>query len=223
MAENNFEPRLTVVERELETLTKDVKEMCKSVRDLTVLVTEVKAPRRVDWFPLFGAVMSAIVLIMAIGSAVIVPLNSEVTALKLANDRQRDRFDLHTVLPLHPVGASRVDALERLSLLLTEQLKQNLDGLDKKLQQLKTDDLHSQEVLAANAKRESELAHLNVTTRVNDLDIRLQKEFGLTQERNNARLAKLESSDTTTLAAIMQELRDLREWRQKAVEKKVLK
>jgi len=219
MAENNFEPRLTVVERELETLTKDVKEMCKSVRDLTVLVTEVKAPRRVDWFPLFGAVMSAIVLIMAIGSAVIVPLNSEVTALKLANDRQRDRFDLHTVLPLHPVGASRVDALERLSLLLTEQLKQNLDGLDKKLQQLKTDDLHSQEILAANAKREVELAHINA----NELDIRLQREFGLLQDRNNARLVKLEDRHAVDLGVLMQELKELREWRQKAVEKKELK
>lgn len=195
------------LQRDIPTLTTDVRALVKTVGDLALMVTEAKAPRRVDWFPLVGMIVSVIVLVMAIGSAVIVPLSNQVALLKESQERQRERTDVHTALPLHPMGATRVDALERLSLLLTEQLRQNLDTLDKKLQR-------ETELTTANAKREVELAHANVVSRVADLDLRLQKEFGLTQDRNVARLAKLETIETGQVTADKEELR---QWRLQAM------
>ena len=212
--EPEFRTRLAVVERDLTTLTADVRDLTKVVRDLATTVTEAKAPRRVDWFPLVGAAMSAIVLIMAIGSAVIVPLNGEVNAIKAGQDRQRDRFDVHSMLPLHPVGASKVDNLERMSLLLTEQLRQNLDTLNKQLAAHVIDERHENEIRDVATKREIELTHAIITTRVADLDMRLQKEFGLIQERNNSRLVKLEAEYVDQHRA---DDAELRQWRWRAL------
>jgi len=212
--EPELRTRIAVVERDLTTLTTDVRDLMKVVRDLATTVTEAKAPRRVDWFPLVGAAMSAIVLIMAIGSAVIVPLNGEVNALKATQYRQRDRFDTHSMLPLHPVGASKVENLERLSLLLTEQLRQNLETLTKQLAAHVIDERHENEIRDTATKREIELTHAVISTRVADLDMRLQKEFGLIQDRNNSRLAKLEVEDIDSRRANDAELR---QWRLRAI------
>ena len=78
----HLEPRVARLEVGLETLTRNVSEMATSIREnanatnakidqLAIAVTQAAAPKKTDW----SMIISACLLMMAIGSAVFWPLN----------------------------------------------------------------------------------------------------------------------------------------------------
>jgi len=209
----HLEPRVARLEVGLETLTKNVSDLTITIRDnnlevsrqlasLQVSVTTAAGPKRTDW----GVILTAIGLILAIGAAVFVPLNSATKDNKDAIMKVQDTMAEHIKLNLHPVGQALVQRLEEQiiahALLNEKAMKEHVErdtqefnALDKKLQL---------EYSLVNAKLEAQTTAL---------DVRLQKEFGLTQLRNDARLTKLETADNNQQDLDQQELRA---WRSKA-------
>ena len=123
----NLEPRVVKLETGLEILTRDVSNLAQVVREqsrnieheiqkLAIGVTQAAAPRTTDW----RTIISALFLVMAIGSAVFWPLNQTVTGVKQESQSVAAEFRQHEQLQLHPVGASIVNRLE--SQFLTYQL-----------------------------------------------------------------------------------------------------
>lgn len=89
-----LEPRVAKLETGLEILTKDVRDLVSVVREqshnldgelqkLAIAVTNAAAPRKTDW----PMMISLAFLIIALGSAVFYPLNSQITEIK-NNDAQ---------------------------------------------------------------------------------------------------------------------------------------
>jgi hypothetical protein len=86
---NYLEPRVAKLETGLEILTRDVSSLAGIVRDqgrniegeiqkLAVAVTQAGAPKKTDW----ATLISLAFLIIALGSAVFYPLNSQVQEIK---------------------------------------------------------------------------------------------------------------------------------------------
>lgn len=136
--EQHLEPRVARLETGLETLTRNVSEMAVSMREnstatnnkidtLVVAVTQAQAPRRTDW----GVIISAIGLILALGAAVLIPLN------QTANENKEDigkAFAVvtdHMKLDMHPVGQALVHRLEEQVVAHDATYKSQLDTLEK--------------------------------------------------------------------------------------------
>ena len=179
----NLEPRVVKLETGLEILTRDVSNLAQVVREqsrnieheiqkLAIGVTQAAAPRTTDW----RTIISALFLVMAIGSAVFWPLNQTVTGVKQESQSVAAEFRQHEQLQLHPVGASIVNRLE--SQFLTYQLNN-----EKALQY---QERSNNEKLAAFSK---------------SIEIRLNKLEKSDDERTKAELDELRSLKLKLLQA----------------------
>jgi len=121
MDSNNrqLEPRVAKLEVGLDRLTEDVRSLAGIVRDqganvekqlqsLTIAVTEAQAPRKTDW----SVIISAVLLMMAIGSAIFWPLNQTSQINKEAIDKLEVKFEQHEQLQGHPVGVALIQQLD---------------------------------------------------------------------------------------------------------------
>ena len=194
-----LEPRVAKLEAGLDILTKNVTELTTAVRDvstnleskierLTVAVTEAQAPKKTDW----SVIISAMLLVMAIGSAVFWPLNQTSQNTKFDVQTLTTKFEEHEKLTLHPVGQAKIDALGKL---MDERENNYLiqhKPLDDKIQ------------------RETQLMTELISTRLSDLDMRLQKEFALRGDLIDQRLTRLEQYKVDMLKMDQDELRNWR-------------
>ena len=202
-----LEPRVTRVEAELEAITRDIgilsadvktmssasvrqaENMEKEIQGLAVAVTSAAGPRKTDWQTIVGAIG----VIMAVGAACLAPLYMRVADVETGIEHQKELFAIHEKLVMHPVGSSRVDALE---LALREKAVQNdtaIKSLDMKLQ------------------NETILTTKTIDQRISDLDNRLQHEFGTAQQTIRDTANALQNRGNETSAAFQKELDDLRQ------------
>ncbi len=137
----HLEPRVAKLEVGLDRLTEDVRSLAGIVRDqganvekqlqsLTVAVTQAQAPRKTDW----NIVISGGLLIMALGSAVFWPLNQTEQNNKDAIERLTVKFEQHEALPMHPVGQTLVQQLDRRLAILEDQSRAEADRDRNELQ-----------------------------------------------------------------------------------------
>lgn len=143
-----LEPRVAKLETGLDILTREVTSLATVVREqssnmehevhnLAVAVTQASGPRKVDW----QTILSAIMLIMAIGSAVFWPLNQTSQNNKSDIITLSSKFDEHKLLNMHPVGEALLQRTEeRFSRHIIDnerQLKVVADDNEKSLKNLK--------------------------------------------------------------------------------------
>ena len=209
----HLEPRVARLEVGLETLTKNVSDLTITIRDnnlevsrqlasLQVSVTTAAGPKRTDW----SVILTAIGLILAIGAAVFVPINNSTKDNKDAIVRVQDTMTEHMKLNLHPVGQALVQRLE-------EQISAHTLLNDRAMKEHSERDTEEFNALDKKLQLEYSLVNVNLAAQTAALDVRLQKEFGLTQLRNDARFNKLEADD---LAQRNLDQQELRQWRAKA-------
>ena len=209
----HLEPRVARLEVGLETLTKNVSDLTITIRDnnlevsrqlaaLQVSVTTAAGPKRTDW----GVILTAIGLILAIGAAVFVPINNSTKDNKDAIMKVQDTMAEHIKLNLHPVGQALVQRLE-------EQIIAHTLLNDRAMKEHAERDTEEFNALDKKLQLEYSLVNANLAAQTAALDVRLQKEFGLTQLRNDARFNKLEADD---LAQRDLDQQELRQWRAKA-------
>ena len=201
-----LEPRVIRVETELESLTKDIASLTVNIKDLSsavsrqsenvekqfqslaVAVTTAGAPRKTDW----GVIVAAVGMVFMAGAATLSPLYLRMNDVQVSAFRSMQRMDDHEKLVMHPVGLSRVDALEKS---LRERASENSDdirALDSKLQ------------------KETELTANKIEQRVSDLDIRLQREFLTAQQTIRDTATAVETRSRQTSDSIQKELEELR-------------
>ena len=124
---DNISKRLGTAETAIATLSASVESIGSDLRDFidvsrkfnatieeslranAAAIAEAKAPRRTDW----QTVIFGISLIMAVGVAWIEPLRLRVWDTEMKNTLQDSLYREHEKLELHPVGRSRVDAMEK--------------------------------------------------------------------------------------------------------------
>jgi uncharacterized coiled-coil protein SlyX len=114
--------------------------MDDKIDELTVAVTRVQSPRRVEWLALVGTFVAVTVLFITIGGLVLVPIRETLIDIKAVDEREHRNFEEHEHLTLHPVGAEKVAGLEqRLDLIAAEgsPITQNrLVALEEKVKKL---------------------------------------------------------------------------------------
>ena len=137
----HLEPRVAKLEVGLDRLTEDVRSLAGIVRDqgsnvekqlqaLMVAVTEAQAPQKTDW----TVIISAGLLVLAVGSAVFWPLNQTSQLNKDSIDRLAVKFENHENNPAHPVGLSMINDLERRMGLLEEAERTDCERTKDQLQ-----------------------------------------------------------------------------------------
>lgn len=204
-----LEPRVAKLETGLDILTQNVQNLTTAVREnsiamedklerITIAVTQAQAPRKTDW----SIVISGMLLVMAIGSAVFWPLNQTSQNNKFDVQLLESKFEDHQKLTMHPVGAAKVETLEKSLDSTKEELISRDSALDEKIQ------------------RETVLSLQTADTKINDLDIRIQREFNLKNEALDNRLKRMETYMEHQDQADFQELRN---WRLKAMKGPVSK
>ena len=204
-----LEPRVAKLETGLDILTQNVQNLTTAVREnsiamedklerITIAVTQAQAPRKTDW----SIVISGMLLVMAIGSAVFWPLNQTAQNNKFDVQLLESKFEDHQKLTMHPVGAAKVETLEKSLDSTKEELISRDSALDEKIQ------------------RETVLSLQTADTKINDLDIRIQREFNLKNEALDNRLKRMETYMEHQDQADFQELRN---WRLKAMKGPVSK
>lgn len=151
-------PRVARVETELESVAKDIGNLTTDVRTLAnsirqqgenfethlrqlhVAVTSAAGPRKTDW----SAIISAVGVIVAIGTAAMSPLYLRVGDLQNSVATLSTVVREHIALPMHPVGEARIGFVEegmRLAVKVNEEvilaletrLNQLVDANDKRL------------------------------------------------------------------------------------------
>ncbi len=130
---SKLEPRVAKLELGLDRLTDDVRDLAGVVRKqganmeqeiqkLVVAVTQASGPRKTDWSTIIAAVM----MVMAIGAAVLVPLN------QISQDNKREIEKVQTIISDHmkqdghPVSITSIQRLE-------DQIKMHNDNDDRKM------------------------------------------------------------------------------------------
>jgi hypothetical protein len=121
-----LEARVSKVEVHIESITTSIATMTQSVselatvvrtqdehveaqmRQLLVAVTAAAGPRKTEW----GVIISALGVLLAIGAAAFSPLLLQLGHLQSDMHNMEISSIEHSKLPLHPVGHSRIDALE---------------------------------------------------------------------------------------------------------------
>lgn len=131
---NKLESRVATIEAQLQTLAGDVSDLVGAVRKqgeqmglLAIAIERSSAPKRTEWLAIIGTAIGSSLLFISIGTLVLTPMNKEMHALEIWRQK-------HIDLELHPVGKSRIDALEKN---LLEHATVNAAGireLDTKLQ-----------------------------------------------------------------------------------------
>lgn len=198
-----LEPRVAKLETGLEILTRDVTTLASVVREqgsnieheiqkLAVGVTQAAGPRKTDW----STIISALLLIMAIGSAVFWPLNQTSQNNKSDIQQLSQEFKNHQQLDNHPVGTA-----------LLSRIQGQIDAEVKALREADT---------AQNAFWSKQYSqHEEYDNReFRYLDERLQREFQLANKVLEQRLNYLEANNTERNKA---DLDELRAWRTKAM------
>lgn len=199
----HLEPRVVKLEAGLDILTKNVTDLSNAVREnatnlddklerLTVAVTQAQAPQKTDW----SMIISAVFLVLAIGSAVFWPLNQVATNNKEEMKSLSEKFDEHNRLQLHTVGGPLIQRLE-------EQLKDHTVWGEKNHELLK-----SAMIMEINGVNK----HLDEKLEAADLKEELHN------SRNDARLSKLEQIEREQNSKDNDELRN---WRLQAMQKSV--
>jgi hypothetical protein len=167
----HLEPRVAKLEVGLDRLTDTVKDLAGIVRSqgeatergmqaLTVAVTQAQAPKKTDW----GLFISAIGLILALGAAVLIPINNATNDNKARTEAYHQSMVEHMKLDMHPVGQAKVDAL-------TKEVEVNRAEMAKR-----------DEVLDTKIQKETQLMTDLISARLEALDKRLQVEMGLKAE-----------------------------------------
>lgn len=201
--DSQLEPRVAKLETGLDILTQNVQNLTTAVREnsiamedklerITIAVTQAQAPKKTDW----SIVISGVLLIMAIGSAVFWPLNQTSQNNKDDLLRLEQKFDQHQSLTMHPVGEAKVETVENT------------------LESIKTEIVSRDSALDSKIQKEIVLSLQTTDTKINGLDIRIQREFNLKNEALDTRLKRMESYMEHQDQADFQELRN---WRLKAM------
>ena len=176
-----LEPRVVKLEAGLDRLTDDLRSLAGIVREqgsnvekqlqaLTIAVTEAQAPKKTDW----SVIISAGLLMLALGSAAYWPLSQTSQVNKQAVDNLQIKFEAHQQLETHPAAAAKMAAFEQDLLLANTQTDYKLAALNTKFQ------------------RETALASEANHNIIAELDVRIHSELALRCERTDARLTKLE-------------------------------
>ena len=136
---SNLEPRVAKLETGLEILTRDVTSLANVVREqsrnieseiqkLAVAVTQAAAPKKTEWHTLIALAA----LILAIGSAVFIPLNQKIQSNKDDVISLTAVYRQHEMLSGHPVEMNEIKHIEeRLNKLeLTEDERNKADLME---------------------------------------------------------------------------------------------
>ena len=207
---NNLEPRVVKLEASLDILTRNVTDLSNAVREnatnldnklerLTVAVTQAQAPQKTDW----SMIISAVFLVLAIGSAVFWPLNQTSTNNKIEMQTLSEKFDDHNKLQLHPVGGALVQRLE-------DQLKIHIDTNQREMTQhiLDAKEMHS--VLDKNIQTQLSLVIKDIKT--------LEVKQNIFNDKIYSRVIELEKYNREQISKDNDELRN---WRLQAMQKSV--
>ena len=197
-SDTHLEPRVAKLETGLEILTRDVSSLAqitreqgtsieRQIRELAIGISQAAAPKKTDW----GTLIAAIMLIMAIGSAVFWPLNQTSQNAKTAVEALASEYHNHTTLELHPVGKALLNRLE-------DQMKLHYD-------------YDAKEFLALDAKLQKEFGLVTDTLRQKQIEI--EKELAMVNDKMCQRVTAIE---TRMKFQDESDLRELREWRNKA-------
>jgi hypothetical protein len=132
--EGNLEPRVAAIETQLGTLTSDVSDLVVAVRKqgeqmgaLAIAIERSGAPKQANWFALIGTAISVTLLFITLGGLVLLPMAKEINRFEVWNEKHGD-------LELHPVGKTRIDALEKSVLERAAVNAAGIRELDVKLQ-----------------------------------------------------------------------------------------
>jgi len=207
--DSHLEPRVVKLEAGLDILTKNVTDLTTAVREnafnldnkmerLTVAVTEAAAPKKTDW----SMIISAVFLILALGSAVFWPLNQ--TAQLNSNDlkAQQQDFKDHTTLTLHPVGQALLQRVE-------EQLKIHVDNNNREMAEHKAYDINAHSELDKKLQLE-----YNLITKATEIQLAdLEKRQSMFNDKIYNRVVELERARESFRD---KEIDELRQWRNKA-------
>lgn len=145
--DSHWQPRLARLEADVEainhnlnSLSSTVNELAKSVsnqsslfgeqvKTLMVAVERAGGPRKTDW----QVLISGLTLVLALGMSAGTPMMMQIRDSKTRLDEVVAEVREHHKLPMHPVGESRLGAIERT---LNQQIdfnKTSVDALDKRL------------------------------------------------------------------------------------------
>jgi hypothetical protein len=205
-----LEPRVAKLEVGLDRLTEDVRSLAGIVRDqgsnvekqlqaLTIAVTEAQAPKKTDW----SVIISAVLLVMALGSAVFWPLNQTSQLNKDNIDKLAVKLDDHQRLDMHPVGLALVHRLE-------EQLQNHVQANAKELADHNIRAQQDHDII----RKEFEL-ELTSHVKLFDAELKgLSDTMSLYFEKMNGRIKVLEEQ---TALDYGKEHDELLLWRQKAM------
>ncbi len=105
---DDLDERVAAIEVDLRNVISSVKGVSEDVRALAASVVKASSPRPTNW----GTIIAACALILGIGNAVFWPLDFRMTELKSDQNKLEEAFSKHAALPLHPVGESRMNAIE---------------------------------------------------------------------------------------------------------------
>jgi hypothetical protein len=199
----HLEPRVAKLEAGLDILTRNVTDLTQAVRDnannlegkferLTVAVTQAQAPKKTDW----SMVISAVFLILALGSAVFWPLNQISQDNKISIQRLDSQIDAHERIEMHPTGLDKVKNMGEKYDTLVKDNQQNLDKLDKKLQ------------------RETELIANEIKSQVSSVSAKYDKEI---QNLGDRLVNRMNTFDQNQYNNMSKDLDELRMWRLKAL------
>ena len=208
-----WEPRVARVEVGLDSLKDTVNSLAevvrtqgaqteKQIQELVVAVTQAKGPRQTDW----PVIISAVFLIMAIGSAVFWPLNQTSSNNKTELLSLTTKFEEHKALDSHPVSA-----------VLIERLEERLSNQSKMVTEMvrNHDEMDAKEFASLDKKLQTEYALMNskLETQISALDNKTQLQIKLSDETLNSRMGRLEH---ITGRQDSMDLQELRAWRNKA-------
>ena len=209
MSEQYLEPRVAKLETSLEMLTRDLANLAQitreqgsnieiQIKELAIAVTQAAAPKKTDWQMIFAALM----LMMAIGSAVFWPLNQTSQNNKVALEALTENYHSHTALELHPVGKALLGRVE-------EQLKTHIENNRNEFKQHEASD--EKEFTALDAKLQKEFGLMTDALRQKQAEI--EKELTMVNDKMSRRVTEVEEmirfqDHVDTL--------ELRSWRNKA-------
>lgn len=203
--ERNYtlEPRVAKLEVGLDRLTEDVRDLAGVVRSqgqtveqeiqkLVIAVTQAAGPRKTDW----GTLISALFLVMAIGSAVLIPLNQTSQNNKDELRALHQEFVEHKNLVMHPVGENRVINMEQRFIDLSANNKAAIDAVGNKL------------------SREIELITTEIRNQVSTISGKYDREIS---DLGDRLLSRLNGYDQSQIDLNRRDLEELRLWRMRAM------
>lgn len=187
--EAHLEPRVARLETGLEQLSQNVNNLTSNVSRLSeniegkfekisIGIADARAPKRTDW----ALLISIGFFIMALGAAVLVPLNQNASNNKVNIEKYHELLLEHQKLDMHPMGLAKVEALVKDADMTKIELVKRDENLDQKIQ------------------KETQLMTDLLSARLDALDKRLQVELGL-----KADISKAELNSTISRQSIINE------------------